>query len=80
VPKLDRRPCNNCEAPWPRYHVPQKPYPTQHLVDETAGDFGGDCVESGSQPGLVQPETVGDFAPEFGAYDATDGSVISDQP
>ncbi len=79
-PKVDRRPCNYCVSPWPRYYVPQKPYPTQQLVDETAGDYGGDCLDIGSQPELVQPDTSGRLAPEFGGFDATEGSVISDQP
>jgi hypothetical protein len=71
LPKVDRRPCNYCEAPWPPYYVPQKPYPTQHLVDETTDDFSGDCAP---------PDAASEFVPEYGGYDATDGSIISDQP
>jgi type II secretory pathway component GspD/PulD (secretin) len=81
LPKIDRQPCNNCEAPWPRYYVPQKPYPTQHLVNELADDFGDDCAEGSIAPELRQPEP---WSPsQFGTadgYDATNGSIISDQP
>jgi hypothetical protein len=94
LPQVDRRPCNYGVAPWPRYYVPQKPYPTQRLANEFADDFGdcaegygngaednGDCAEGNFEPQLTQPEPwSGPPSYSAGGYDATDGSVISDQP
>ena len=75
-PQIDRRPCNNCEAPWPQYYMPRKPYPQQRLADGCDGEFVGDefvgggaagCDEVGlAQPGpwSQQPETAGEFVPD----------------
>ena len=86
-PSIDRRPCNYCEAPWPRYYVPPKPYPHENLATGPVGEFanenGDDCTDGGAaQPGdwSPQPETAGEFAPEFGGEDTSEGSIISDQP
>jgi type IV pilus assembly protein PilQ len=83
-PKVDRQPCNYCVTPRPRYYVPQKPYPTQQLVDETAGDYSGDfgrrCLPPSPQPELASPVVDGEFVPEYGGYDDNDGSIISDRP
>ena len=86
LPTVDRRPCNYCDAPWPKYHVPDKPYPRQHLAEgdggEFAGEFAGDCGDSGlTQPEAwsqletqPQPETAGEFVPDFGGHeDGYDG-------
>jgi len=108
LPEVNRGPCNYCEAPWPKYHVPNKPYPRQHLAEGDGGEFGsefaGDCVDTGLvQPEAwlqletqSQPETAGEFVPDFGGhddgyddgydddydggYDGGGGSIISDQP
>jgi len=88
LPKVDRQPCNYCVARRPRYFVPQKPYPTQRLVDEFADDFGSDCADGSFEPELRQPEPwsnprpemSGGYPPEMGGYDATGGAVISDRP
>jgi hypothetical protein len=86
LPQVDRRPCNNCEAPWPQYFVPRKPYPQQHLA-EGAGEFAGEFADDCAIPGLAQPEawsqqpeTTGEFVPEFAGNEGDGDSFISDQP
>ena len=74
-PQFNRSPCNHCEAPWPQYYVPQKPYPRQQLVDEYSGSHGGDFGD-----GCASPDYAGEFTSEFGGYHSGDGAVISDQP
>jgi hypothetical protein len=75
LPQVDRQPCNYCEAPWPQYYMPPKPYPRERLAEGPDGEFVGDefagdgdgCIDSGlSQPdaGLQpQPEMAGEFVP-----------------
>ena len=34
LPEVDRSRPNYCNAPWPQYYVPHKPYPEQHLHED----------------------------------------------
>jgi hypothetical protein len=94
-PRIDRQPCNYCEAPYPDYHVPRKPYPQERLLPEPPKPLiiGGDeCYD----PSLGQPadwsQADEDYSDEFthdvgsyeelpeGNYEPADNSIISDQP
>jgi hypothetical protein len=73
-PQMDRtrRPC---QAPWPSYYVPHKPFPEQHFYD--------DCVEPTGYPAAeqqIQPEPANEFVPESDGYAPAEGTIISDQP
>ncbi len=84
-PEVNRAPCNNCQAPWPRYYVPAKPYPRQDFVDEYADGCVGEGTGERSTldgnfiysraTGQSQPQIAGELVPDFDA-----GSIISDQP
>jgi hypothetical protein len=81
LPEAYRGPCNYCEAPWPRYYVPNKPYPQQnpagvHDGCDPACDDGycleGACATDDYRgPGLsqpnswAQPDVSGEFVPSY---------------
>ena len=74
-PQIDRRPCNYCEAPYPKYYVPPKPYPRERLALDVEGAFGDEGAPC-DDPGLYQPhswssqpEPAGDFGPEMDGYE-----------
>jgi len=86
LPEAYRYPCNYCEAPYPHYYVPQKPFPEQHpagIRDGKYGPYNSPCDDGCVAPGIAQPgpwgagEYSGEFVPEEGGYapgyDSTSG-------
>jgi type IV pilus assembly protein PilQ len=82
LPEAYRYPCNYCEAPYPRYYVPNKPFPEQHpagVRDDKYGPYDGPCDDGCETPGLAQPdawgggEYQGEFVSEQGGYAPADG-------
>ncbi len=79
LPEAYPGPCNYCEAPWPRYYVPNKPFPQQNLA-EGRGDYGGEfCGDTGlSQPDAWGgPDVAGEFVPGYDAGYGAEGGYDS---
>lgn len=73
LPEAYKYPCNYCEAPYPHYYTPQKPYPNQHppgYRDDKYAPALTPCDDGCYAPGIAQPGAwgQGEFVPEEGGY------------
>lgn len=77
LPEAYRYPCNYCEAPYPPYYTPQKPYPEQFPAGNRDNKYAPaltPCDDGCCAPGIAQPgpwgdgEYSGEFVPEESGY------------
>ena len=76
-PQIDRR-RHPCEAPWPPYYVPRKPFPEQRPCDD--GGLGVPVYDPEWPQPDYPPDYADEFSAEFGEELPMGGAIISDQP